>query len=650
MNAITYFKLNSPYEGDVTKNCALTGSEVDNNFYTLEGRDIKSVELVDGKVTINLMNGDKLSTDNITENCVKELEINFDETNGVLTIVKDGVTQEIGGFATNVNNAITISVDGTLMGNGLPDKPIGMSPVEKTGQYKPVKSIVDITKGEKLPALNFVYPGDRYLTVENVNEYGYLYNYEGLRKIACRLRETCSEWKIPTKQDWDDMLNAIEPRDEYKNHGDARTNKFLGGYAGKFLKSKDNWKPDDCSDTNDCNCNNDTTNNCYEQCACGRNTPCHPNYCGEYGTCHFRHKKDNNGIDKYGFNIVPSGYANEAMDYLYFKERAYFWTASNHEYRDAYIKAFAYNKSTVLQDILASDNYLSVRLVKDYNGSNFNENETILGSNYSTVMMPSEEKGRRIWTSVNLALPDCGCGCDCTYAVPNDGQGMDFVKKFFINQWNGKEWIRKELADGDSIVVTSDMTITEVPSDGNCNCGCHGDNEEITYVPNYKEYRVVNGELVDVESLIYERVIDSLSEKFDGIDANIEELGNKLQDEIDRSTAKDEEFEGRIAQNEANIQTLRTDLDNEIQRSTEKDAELEAKDAELQETIDGLAETVQEVKDKTDELETIVNELDGKVHVQEGTVFNTENGVLTLKSKDGTNDIEVQFNFNFGTF
>ncbi|MEE3440547.1 hypothetical protein, partial [Ruminococcus sp.] len=165
MNAITYFKLNSPYEGDVTKNCALTGSEVDNNFYTLEGRDIKSVELVDGKVTINLMNGDKLSTDNITENCVKELEINFDETNGVLTIVKDGVTQEIGGFATNVNNAITISVDGTLMGNGLPDKPIGMSPVEKTGQYKPVKSIVDITKGEKLPALNFVYPGDRYLTV-----------------------------------------------------------------------------------------------------------------------------------------------------------------------------------------------------------------------------------------------------------------------------------------------------------------------------------------------------------------------------------------------------------------------------------------------------------------------------------------------------
>lgn len=58
MNAITYFKLKSPYDGDVTKNCALTGLEVDNNFYTLEGRDIQSVELEDGKIVINLMNGE----------------------------------------------------------------------------------------------------------------------------------------------------------------------------------------------------------------------------------------------------------------------------------------------------------------------------------------------------------------------------------------------------------------------------------------------------------------------------------------------------------------------------------------------------------------------------------------------------------------
>ena len=40
---LTYFRLTSPYEGDITKNCALDGYEVDSNFFTLEGRDVKAV-------------------------------------------------------------------------------------------------------------------------------------------------------------------------------------------------------------------------------------------------------------------------------------------------------------------------------------------------------------------------------------------------------------------------------------------------------------------------------------------------------------------------------------------------------------------------------------------------------------------------------
>ena len=35
---------------------------------------------------------------------------------------------------------------------------------------------------------------------------------------------------------------------------------------------------------------------------------------------------------------------------------------------------------------------------------------------------------------------------------------------------------------------------------------------------------------------------------------------------------------------------------------------------------------------------------------QEGTEFDSESGILTLKSKEGTNDIQVQFYSNFGTF
>ena len=704
MNAITYFRLNSPYEGDITKNCALTGSEVDNNFFTLEGRDVKSVELKDGKIVINLMNGDKLTTDNITEDCVKGLTIDFDEVNGILTVTQNGITQTFTGFATNYNVGDAISVDGTLVGNGLSKSPVGISPVTKTGQYRPVKKIVKIADGEKLPHVPFVFPGDRFLTVENINDYGYLYNYEGLKKIACKLKETGSQWRVPTKQDWDDMLNAVEPCEDFRNHTDARSNKFLGKFAGKFLKSKEYWKKADCSSCDSC-CGDDEHTcidyteepNCHEECNCGRHIPCHPDYCGEWGHCHHKHKKDTKGLDKYGFHAVPAGYANEAKDYMYFNERAYFWTATNHEYRDAYIKSLAYNKNNVLQDIFASDNYLSVRLVKNFNGDNYNEREDILGESYSTVLMPSVAHGKSIWTSVNLALAECACDCCCTYVLPNNGQGMEFTKKYFINEWTGKEWLRKELADGESVVVINEVvTQEEATTDEHCHCGCN-DDEQTVYNKNYTEYRVVNGELVDIARLIYDNIMQIIQTHLDQLDTQIEDLTEKLNAEIERSTTedtkhdtKDTELETSInvltekvegieaniqavvegleqekAEREAKDAELETAIADEAAAREAKDTELEAKDAELETAVADEAAT-REAKDaeleaKDTELETAIAdeaaareakdaELEGMMLIQEGTEFDKNNGILILKSKEGTNDIEVQFNFNFGTF
>lgn len=702
MNAITYFKLKSPYEGDITKNCALTGSEVDNNFFTLESRDVKSVELKDDKIVVNLMNGEKLTTDNITEDCVKGLTIDFDEVNGILTITQNGIVQTIKGFATNYNIAEAISVDGTLVGNGLSEKPVGISPVTKTGQYRPVKKIVKITEDERLPHKPFV--GDRFLTVENINDYGYLYNYEGLKKIACTLKEMGSEWRIPTKEDWDDMLDAVEPNEDFRNHTDARTNKCLGKFAGKFLKSKEYWKNDEhCID--DCNsediCVDYCENNCNEECACGKHRTCHPNYCGEYGSCHHRHRHDNKGIDKYGFRILPAGYANEAKDYLYFKERAYFWTASNHQYRDAYVKIFAYNKSGVLQDVMASDNYMSVRLVKNFNGDNYKDSEDILGSVYSTVLMPSIKHGKAIWTSINVSIGDCGCGCK--HILPNDGQGMEYVKKYFINEWTGKEWLKKELLDGESVVVIEE---------GNKNS-----NDKLDKA--YTEYRNVNGELVDVASLIYNNVITTITPKIKDIETNIENLNEKIDNEIERSATKDAELEGAInvleekiekniqdihelnehlAQTDANIATVNENLvtaintinqnvadgfntinsaiESERQIRAEKDIELEnAINAEKEERISDVQALQEEdvriiqkidvLEEKVDNIEQDLNnkieqekteretkdaEIEAQLLTQEGTEFNKNTGVLTLKSKGGTNDVQVQFNFNFGTF
>lgn len=625
MNGITYFRLNSSYDGDITKNCALTGSEVDNNFYTLEGRDIKSIEIQDGKIVVNLLNGEKLSTEKIAKG-IENLEIDFDSKKGELTITKDGEVKTIDGFVTydNVGDAIsqivddavsgvhingTVYTNSTISGNGSSQSPIGVSSVAKTGQYRPVKAIINTLDGEKLPSCASTFPGDRYLTVEKVNDFGFLYNYEGLKNIACNLQEKGSLWRIPTKEDWDDMLNAIEPKEEYRTHSDARSNKYLGMYAGKFLKSKNYWKKE-----NNCTCEDTTTqNSCEESNPCTNSCNCNETYCGEVGSCHCC-CSNNEGIDKYGFNAIPSGYANEAKDYMYFKERAYFWTASNHDYRDAYAKILTYNKSSVLQDIMAADNYMSVRLVKDYNGTNFNEREDILGDSYSTVLMPSLKKGSAIWTSVNISISNCDCGCN--YILPNDGEGMEYTKRFFTNEWNGQEWIRKEVLEGETVVVIKD-----------------GDK-------NHVEYCVINGELVSIEKKLYDEIygqiepqIKDIQKSIDIIDGEIEETNKKIEIVNNNLVTSINEINKNVAEGFDNINKNMADGFTTIN---------EAVDVERK-RIDNLDERVTNVEH---DAYTATN----LVHIQEGSLYDKEKGILTLKSKGGENDINIQFDFNFGTF
>lgn len=707
MNGITYFKLKSSYDGDITKNCTLRGVEVDNNFYTLEGRDIKSIKLNDGKIIVKLYNGDTFYTENITEDCIKDISIDFDEENGILTVTQDGMKKQLTGFTTqknildtienivpqNVSNAVNnalskllkLSTDSSLIGKGIPKSPLGVSPTIKTGQYRPVDKIVNILEGEKLPDCGSVEIGDRFLTIEKISDFGYLYNYQGLKKIAAKLKETNSEWRIPTKEDWDDMLNAVEPSDKFKTHSDARSNKFLGKFAGKILKSKEFWKEEEVV-TNDCDdsCVDYSDEDNEHNCVCERNSICNPSYCGEFGKCHYKNTHDNSGIDLFGMRILPAGYANGAKDFLYFRERAYFWTATNHDYRDAYIKVFDYNRGKVLQDILASDNYLSVRLVKDYNGNNFMEREDILGNSYSTVMMPSVKNGKTIWTSVNVSIGNCNC-CECKHLLPNDGQGIENKTRYFINEWTPKGWLRNELKDGESVVVrqyTSDDSSDNV-SDIN---------------KNYSEYRVINEQLVDVATLIYNNVIKSIDPITNNLSEQIDDLDEKLEAEITRATETEtslgsklsEESEERekadttiqkninsldekinknaedinvnkenISQLTDNVNTLNDKIDTEVTTRSEKDEELETKineEATARKNTDeilkkSLDEEIQNRKDADKEISESINNIkgiEGQIHVQDGSIFTVSNGILTLKSKDGTNDIQIQFTMDFG--
>ena len=738
---LTYFRLTSPYEGDITKNCALDGYEVDNNFFTLEGRDIKSINVNGNELVITLLNGETISTLNAFTDFTKDISFDFDSTNGILYIKRNGVTQEISGFITEHNTDEAVATDGTVKGNGKPANPIGLSPMYKTGVYRPVTKVVDMTRCETLPVGGNVAPGDRYLTLENISEYGFLYDYDGVRKIVCDLAACNSPWRIPTKDDWDDMLNAVEPCDDNKDHASATCNRYFGKYAGKFLKSKDLWKLESQSCDNSTCINYGDVNTQIPSCTCGKTNPCAPTYCGEYGNCQCKPVlHPNKGIDKYGFSITPAGYMDDGGQFGYFLERACFWTASNSQYCNAFIKRFEYDKSTVYQNVISTNYNLSLRLVKDYDGDNYFEREEILGMPYSTVLMPSQKKGKTIWTATNIAFPN-----KCYDPVlPNNGMGITLTKRYFLNEWDGRKWLKNELQEGESVVIIN-------APNGNQNV----------------EYRLIKGDLIAVTTTVYNDVINNVSPILDDLREQINqettraiakenEIDKNLSDEIKRSTEKDNEFDTKISEidnrfdstdetikhindtlsdfgeetkkafeqinnvlttsintindaiaaeveNRTNEDkklsddiaaeterateaetSLKTALDTEIEErkaadddirniidstgsnvnelSKRLDAEIENRinaDNTLQgnidtvnERVDTLSDTVEELSDKiekeTEDRISADENIEKQLIVSEGSSFDKDTGTLTLKSKGGENDIQIQFSFNFG--
>ncbi len=731
-NSITYYKMKSPYEGDITKNCALTGPEVDNNFFTLEGRDVKYISIENTDIVLTLLNGDKIKAKDALDNFITNLR--FDESKGTLTIYRNnGDVEEINGIGCNnnccVNSSLTkVASDETLKGNGTSVKPLSISNTHRTGQFKPVNEIIEINTIDKnccKKPYKKLFVGDRFIVSEIICPYGLLYNYNAVSQIACELNKTHSEWRIPTKEDWDDMLNAIEPCDSDRNHSNGIPNKYLGKWAGKLLKTKDYWK------TSTCQCDDEENEH---SCYCGKNSDCRPTHCGDYDSCNFKKDKDyTRGIDKYGFSIIPAGYADDGKNLLYFGERANFWTATNIHCANIFVKRFEYDRNKVYQDVIAAQNHLSLRLVKDYKGDNYKEVETILGQTYPTVLMPSIKKGKSIWTSINVYYSSK----NCHYLVPNNGQGMSFTKKYFIDEWDGHKWLRNELNEGDSVIVKN--------------------------APNGKvdvEYRIVEGNLIAVEEVIYNNVIDTVNDKLKEIDdkiiaeisrsvsediklsekithvettlsdfaqetnkafeiindnliQSINNINNAIQTEHDERQLEDAKINTEIdsIKKEASTHVKYTDISttdnperkaiilknhdtilgtdtngntynlamlskwdkadfgsnkiefniNSSERPTVNDTEkisyisdldnlsencnneiekLKSADLQLQKNIDEEANTRQE-KDA---------QIESKLLTSEGTVFNTETGILTLKSKGGDNDIEVQFTMNFGNF
>ena len=282
-------------------------------------------------------------------------------------------------------------------------------------------------------------------------------------------------------------------------------------------------------------------------------------------------------------------------------ERAWFWTASNSQYSNAFTKRFEYDKSTVYQDVISTKYNLSLRLIKDYDGDNYLERENILGMPYSTVLMPSQKKGKAIWTATNIALSN-----KCYNPVlPNNGMGITLTKKYFLNEWDGKKWLKNELQEGESVVIVN-------APNGNSNI----------------EYRLVKGDLIAVPTAIYNDVINDVTKTLDN-----------LQDQINQETTRAIAKENEIDKN----------LSAEIERSTNKDNELEQKlndeaastDADIQDLknrFDSTDETIKKINDTLADFGEETKKAFDQINNVLETSINTINGAIAAEIENRTNE------------
>lgn len=662
INGLYFYKLISPYPEDVTKNCKLTVNEIDSNFLNLKDMQIERMDFdVDTYIlTLTRKNGDVLQSDlsPMVSGITRDFSISFDEPTGTLTVRYNGNVDEIGGIITKDNlgdYVLTEAIsDGSIIGDGTDSAPLGLNPVEKTGFYRPVIDLIDTIAGETLPECNN--NGDRYITIEEVDDYGHLYNYSGVTEI---IRLLNNGWRVPTKADWDSMLNAIEPC-EYRNHDSLECHVELGKYAGLKLKSVNDWISAETDGSSD-----------------GTETDPAHSKCGY------------SGIDEYGFGVLPGGYGiSKRKALIDFGEGATFWSSTQTMpgmRSDYYTKTFYYNMSGVWQAAECPDNFYSLRLIKDYTGSNARETEYIAGKYYPTVLLPTmkgdSKHGYAIWTSVNVDL-GLNEGVSEENYIKYEDYGEEYPtlkqKVYIINHWTGKNWERKRMIEGDTIVINEKVTIEDL--EGNLHEYDNDTEFRLVYIDG--EYR-----LVATSDIIYEQVISDIQDDLDALSGAIET--EREERELDVAELWDAIGGGGTGGSIADdIRFLSGAIDTEKEEREFNDESISAAVdtyvSGINESIDNLVEETENIWDAIEEIsgstehdyeellhmiedettartaaddvltESIAEEvaareaLEGKVLVGGTYVVSIKDGI-EIPSVDGQNNVILEIDGDFGT-
>lgn len=672
--SLFFYKLVSPYGNeDTTLNCKLSVNQIDGNFLTLKDYDIKTAEFFRDEKTLVLTrnNGDRLIVP--LNDVTYDLDVDSvcGENGTTLTISYDG---KYGKESFTIENILTaenlkdvigsdiltkVIIDGTLKGDGTVNSPLGLNGVEKTGMLAPAEAVYDLTHGEMLPEVAKL--GTRCVTKEYINDYGYLYNGAGVSKIIEKLERIYGQenntsyqenerkygWRVPTKADWDKLLNCIEPCD-YRNHTSAKCHIELGKLAGKYMKSECGWlgqsaceclasKPiTGCSSPDEIVDSSDDENEGL--------TPINMD--------------SPSGVDKFGMCVLPSGVAR--IDARHrpspsgFQEQAAFWTTThvyNDPDQDVYVKVFDWGKSGVIQVAECPEPYYSVRLVKDYDGSNYNDSEYIDGILYKTILFP---QCGQVWLASNYAdkegfIPYLDGGETPEILEVNNGEVTERRVEMFINEWNGNYWEKKIMKEGDTIVINNPCfdqgtgTTTEVcweDAAGERHCVYIELPRDLKRNLEYRVYTEEDGcnkVLINSDDIAIERIIQAILPMLE------QEREERIAADFTLSGAIETERSERMSAMTSIIEAIETEHEERISAETEVWEAIAREAFARAEADESLSARIDEISSGSS---SAVTELNAKIEAETARAIDEEQRIEGRLDEEVERAVAKEFELN----